>query len=78
MSGFEICIHLKGDKCAESYCPYWSFTLRRCSLAVEAEKRAELLNIIVQKAVEVLEARPEVAVDMIAQLIKEMKTSIVH
>ena len=69
----EICIHLKGQKCALSYCPYWSLTFRKCSMAVAAEKQAELLDIIVERIEKNLEKDPKSVPDEAVQLLKELR-----
>lgn len=58
----EICVHLGGAKCAESYCTYWSTTFKKCSLGVEAEKRAELLDIMVTEAEKTLDKSSKLVV----------------
>lgn len=74
----EICIHLKGQKCAESYCPYWSFTFRKCSMAVSAEKQAELLDIIVERIEKSLEENPKAVPEVTVEMLRELrKTGVV-
>lgn len=74
----EICIHLKGQKCAESYCPYWSTIFRKCSMAVVAEKQAELLDIVVKRIEKGLKENPKAVPEEAMDLLRELrKTGIV-
>lgn len=75
MSSDEICIHLKGQKCALSYCPYWSLTFRKCSMAVAAEKQAELLDIIVERIEKSLETDPKSVPEDAIALLRELRRS---
>jgi len=49
-----ICPHMKGEKCAERYCDYWNPEEQRCSLALESQKRVELLDMVLEKAEKML------------------------
>lgn len=69
----DICIHMNGHKCAESYCPYWSYTFRRCSKAVVAEKQAELLDIIVERIEKNLEENPKSVSSEAIELLRELR-----
>lgn len=75
MDSDEICIHLKGQKCAESYCPYWSLTFRKCSMAVVAEKQAELLDIVVERIEKSLEENPKAVPKEAVILLRELRKS---
>jgi hypothetical protein len=50
-----ICIKLNGNKCAESYCDFWHLEKKKCSLAVESELRAEILQVIADKVEALIE-----------------------
>jgi hypothetical protein len=49
-----ICPHMNGKKCATEYCDYWNHEEQRCSLALESSKRVELLDMVLEKANELL------------------------
>jgi len=49
-----ICPHMNGNKCATKYCDYWDHEEQRCSLALESSKRVDLLNMVLEKAEELL------------------------
>jgi hypothetical protein len=52
MSG--ICPKMNGAQCAESYCEYWDHDELSCSTALESRKRVELLNLLIEKAEELI------------------------
>ena len=49
-----ICPHMNGSQCAMEYCDYWNKWEQGCSLALESHKRVELLNMVLNKAEELL------------------------
>jgi len=52
MSG--ICPKMSGAQCAMKYCDLWNDWEQRCSEALESRKRVEILNMILDKAEELL------------------------
>jgi hypothetical protein len=45
---------MNGNKCATEYCDYWDHEEQKCSLALESSKRVELLDMVLEKANELL------------------------
>lgn len=52
MSG--VCVKMNGAKCAEDYCDYWDHGELCCSSALESRKHVELLDMMLEKAQELL------------------------
>lgn len=50
MSG--ICPTMNGKKCAMEYCDFWNREEQICSLALESNKRVEILTTILNRAQE--------------------------
>jgi len=56
----NICIHMNGQKCAESFCDYWDLEERKCALALESINNAKIKRIVLEqmeKTIEVQEYR---------------------
>ena len=47
-----ICPRMNGKKCAMEYCDFWNHEEQICSLALESNKRVEILTAILNKAEE--------------------------
>jgi hypothetical protein len=52
MSG--ICPKMNGAQCGMEYCEFWNDDELACSIALESRKRVELLNLLIEKAEELI------------------------
>jgi len=52
MSG--ICPKMNGSKCGMNQCEFWNHDELACTIALESHKRVELLNLLIEKAEELI------------------------
>lgn len=71
-----ICPHMNGDKCAMEYCDLWNSWEQGCSLALESHKRVKILNMVLEKAEELLMGVKEK--EELTKIVKELNIVAVN